>query len=129
MRYIILLLMLLVMPAIAANDYLVINRLHRKSLEQHTYISDLEQYGVAETWSPSLTGDCEDYALYMKHALYAHGYASNIWIVRTELDELHAVLVVKIFNYEFVIDNRHQSLKPREMLQYKWIADVGYYNN
>lgn len=117
------------MPAIAANDYLVINSLHRESLAKHTYISDLEQYGVSETWTPSLTGDCEDYALYMQKALQDRGYTSNIWIVRTEQDELHAVLVVTIFNFEFVIDNRHDSLKPRSLLHYKWIAAVAYYND
>jgi predicted transglutaminase-like cysteine proteinase len=128
MRYIILLLILLAVPAIAANDYLIISGMHRHALSQHTYISDVEQYGVAEKWEASLNGDCEDYALYMQNSLIERGYQSEIWIVRTELDELHAVVVITIFNFEFVIDNRHASLKPRSMLAYKWIAPVEFYN-
>lgn len=88
--------------------------------QQHVYISDQDQYGVPDKWVANLRGDCEDYALYMRHLLLSNGVDSAIWIVRTELNEMHTVLVVG----DKVIDNRYTTVKHKSELNYKWIVHV-----
>ena len=46
-----------------------IQQAHRLSLRRHRYITDIDQYGKIDVWTPSLVGDCEDYALFMKKNL------------------------------------------------------------
>ena len=125
MRCLVLLFLLCALP-VAANDYNVISKLHRVALAQHTYISDMEQYGVLDHWTPSLTGDCEDYALYMQRLYRILGYQADIWLVRTEKQELHAVLIV---NDKWIVDNRFAQVKTRRSLNYRWLAPVAFYNN
>lgn len=119
-----LILMLLLLPMAATASMRDLDRLHRQAMSQHTYITDLEQYGVPEKWVASLVGDCEDYALYMQALLRQHGYQADLWVVRTETNELHVVAMVD----DIVIDNRRQRAFPARFFNYDWIAPVEYHN-
>ncbi|WP_423186764.1 transglutaminase-like cysteine peptidase [Alishewanella sp. d11] len=126
MRCLILLFALITLPAVAAEDYSIISKLHRVALAQHTYVSDMEQYGVIDYWTPSLTGDCEDYALYMQRLFRIIGYQADIWLVKTETQELHAVLIV---NDHWIVDNRFAQVQTKQTLRYRWVGAVVFYNN
>lgn len=130
MRLLLVMLLALFSTAVAAstNDYLNISKLHRAALSQHIYISDMDQYGVVDKWVPSLVGDCEDYAMYMQIKLREHGYASDLWITRTEQNELHVVLVVVVLGTNYVVDNRFAVVYPQDFSGYQWIVAVKKYN-
>jgi predicted transglutaminase-like cysteine proteinase len=85
----------------------------------------MEQYGENDKWVKSLIGDCEDYALYAQDVLYRQGIKADMWIVITETNEFHVVLVVG----DSVIDNRYNDVMSRHNLEYQWIGAVKYYND
>jgi len=93
--------------------------IHAELLARHTYVTDQDQYGVNDKWVMSLRGDCEDFALFSYFYLVGKGYQPQFWLVRTETDELHAVLVVD--GYEF--DNRRK-LRLLKNSDYKYIVEV-----
>ena len=93
--------------------------IHAELLARHTYITDQDQYGVNDKWVMSLRGDCEDFALFSYFLLVGKGYQPQFWLVRTEADEMHTVLVVD--GYEF--DNRRK-LRLRKNSDYKYIVEM-----
>lgn len=110
---------------LATITFAALSNLHGNAMSQHVYVTDQAQYGVAEKWTPSLTGDCEDYALWMQRELRQQGVRADLWIVRTETNEQHAVAVVD----DLVIDIRSKRVVRKDRLPYKWIAPVKYYND
>lgn len=96
-----------------------IEYIHAELLARHTYVSDQDQYGVDDKWIMSLTGDCEDFSLFSYFYLVGKGYEPQFWLVRTEADEMHTVLVVD--GYEF--DNRRK-LRLRKNSDYKYIVEM-----
>jgi len=73
-------------------------------------ITDQKQYAVAERWSlPSQRGgDCEDYALFKKHALIKAGISPDRLLIAAVLDrkrQVHAVLILRSDLGDFVLDN------------------------
>lgn len=96
-----------------------IEYIHAELLARHTYISDQDQYGVNDKWVMSLTGDCEDFSAFSYFYLVGKGYEPEFWLVRTETDEMHTVLVVD--GYEF--DNRRK-LRLRKTSDYKYIVQM-----
>lgn len=75
--------------------------IHSHLMSRHTYITDTEQYGVADKWRMSLTGDCEDFAVFSYFYLIGKGYTPQFWLVRTKLGDMHAVLLIN----DYVFDN------------------------
>ena len=96
-----------------------IEYIHAELLARHTYVSDQDQYGVNDKWIMSLTGDCEDFSLFSYFYLVGKGYQPQFWLVRTETDEMHTVLVVD--GYEF--DNRRK-LRLLKNSDYKYIVEM-----
>ena len=88
---------------------------HTISLSHHKYISDLDQYGVIEKWTPSLTGDCEDYALYMQNLL-----GGQLLVVKTDTGINHVVLQVG----DQIIDNMSRRVYPLSSMTHKLIVKV-----
>lgn len=86
--------------------------IHQQALLQHHYLSDWKQYGVSEYWAASLTGDCEDYALWMKDRV-----GGQLLYVRTPDGQLHVVLQVE----NWVIDSASAAVYPREAMRHKLI--------
>lgn len=79
----------------------LLQTLHFIAQKRHVFISDQEQYQRHDYWRASLTGDCEDYALWMQSKLVLLNIPSElIWVWRD--DESHMVLLVAD---RFIIDN------------------------
>jgi predicted transglutaminase-like cysteine proteinase len=92
-----------------------------------TYESDINHYGAANRWTLTPEGgygDCKDYALAKREALRAAGLpdqALRIAIVRTERDELHAVLTVDTNKGVLVLDSLTSKIRPWSDTSYSWI--------
>lgn len=86
-----------------------------------------QPHGKAEKWDVAIDiGDCEDFALRYQHELRLRGWASHnllITVVRIAptpaypQGELHAVLVVRTKNGEYVLDNRKNKALPIEVVK------------
>lgn len=84
----------------------------------HQYITDRAQYSLPEYWTASLTGDCEDFALFLREKLKELNIASNLIYCLTELGEGHLVLNVE----GWILDNRHQWVVNKNDLDYTWVS-------
>jgi len=111
-------------PSAGADSYQELTALYENALTQHSYVSDQMQYGVREKWVASLTGDCEDFALYLQAELRRHQFNSELWMVRTETGELHVVVRIG----QLVLDNRFDAIRRVKSLSYHWLAPVNFYN-
>ena len=94
-----------------------------------TYARDVDQFGREDLWRAAPLrglGDCEDYALAKRQALLDAGTPSQalrLAICRTELQEVHAVLIVTTERGDLVLDNRHPEPMTRDQLPgYTWLA-------
>lgn len=84
--------------------------------------SDMDQWGVADHWSPPLEtlttgrGDCEDYAIAKYVALIDAGVSNEdvkLVIVHNHFpDEDHAIVVTRVSNTWLILDNRSLALVP-----------------
>lgn len=77
---------------------------------EHSVVSNQQQYGVEEVWTPSLRGDCEDYALWMKQRV-----GGQLIYVRTEQGEAHIVLNVN----GKIVDNMSKVVYPYSEMKHK----------
>ena len=84
---------------------------------QHEYILDSEQYGKREHWMESLTGDCEDFALWVRSRLKQEDIECDLVFCYTENDGGHLVCSVN----GYILDNRHRWVTPRDELPYRWV--------
>lgn len=109
---------------LASVVFSALSSLHHAGMNEHVYITDQAQYGVADKWTPSLVGDCEDYALWAQRELRKQSLIADVWIVITETKEQHAVAVID----GYVLDIRSRKVLKRSDLNYKWIAPVEFYN-
>ena len=78
-------------------------------------VSDAKQYGKKEVWSyPVKAGDCEDYALAKRVALLRKGYRPGdlLLAVGRKRGVVHAVLVVRTDQGDFVLDNLTDKVLP-----------------
>ena len=95
--------------------------------------SDMEVYHVADYWNaPPLVrgvrGDCEDFALEKRRLLIENGIpaaAISIAIVKTRMDEDHAVLIVSTWQGDYVLDNLQYDVRPWRKANYTWISRQG----
>jgi predicted transglutaminase-like cysteine proteinase len=93
-----------------------------------TYATDEAQYGVANLWTLNAIGgygNCKDYALTKRQALIDAGLpesALRIAIVRTEQNELHAVLTVDTDHGDFVLDSIDPQIRPWADTRYAWLS-------
>lgn len=83
--------------------------------QHHKYISDQDQYGVDDVWTPSLKGDCEDYALWVRKII-----GGKLLYVRTLKVEAHVVLEVN----GLIVDNLSKKVYPRQAMTHKHIIDI-----
>ena len=69
-------------------------------------------YGPGPKWQDARVGDCTTFAVHNQHAVKALGLPAEIWIVRDEKDEIHAVVV----SGKDVLDSRFTHVKRRKAL-------------
>lgn len=92
----------------------VLDAAHR----QHEYVYDHDQYKRPEHWEVSLTGDCEDFALWCRQQLVAKGIESDLVMCLTETGGGHLVCSVD----GWILDNRRKWVTARDALPYTWIS-------
>ena len=82
--------------------------------------------GVAgEEWliAPK-AGDCNDYAVTKRHELLARGWPSRALLLAEVVvpsGEHHLVVVVRVKDGDFVIDNLNANIRPWNKTQYRWV--------
>jgi len=96
---------------------LPVDQRHAIAMKNHLYASDQMQYGMEEVWTPSLVGDCEDYALWMRERV-----GGNIILVRTKEGVAHVVLDVD----GKIVDNLSFKVYPRSKMTHKVISELSY---
>lgn len=105
------------------NELTSINaRINRRIISR----TDHSQHGVVEKWtiSPARYGDCEDYALTKRQYLMRRGWPSSalrIAVVVTPKNEVHAVLVAKTTQGDYVLDNLNGRVKPWNRTGFRWV--------
>lgn len=93
-----------------------------------TWRADLEQYGLEEYWAMPLSfglpyGDCEDFALEKRQALIGRGFpaaALALATARSQATGLHAVLIVRTTQGDYVLDNTTPWVLPWRETGYRW---------
>lgn len=88
---------------------------HAIAMQRHLYVTDQTQYGKEEVWTPSLVGDCEDYALWMRERV-----GGNIILVRTKDGVAHVVLDVS----GKIVDNLSRTVYQRQKMTHKVIKEL-----
>lgn len=80
--------------------------------------------GAHWTVSPS-AGDCNDYAVTKRHQLIAMGFPQNalrLAVVLTNGGQGHLVLVARLSDGDFVLDNLSRSVRQWNAMDYEWIS-------
>lgn len=88
----------------------LIVRVNRAVNAEITPMTDMEQWGVADSWDFPKTGygDCEDYQLLKRKRLAEAGLprrAMRMTVVIDEQGEGHAVLMIRTDRGDFILDN------------------------
>ncbi len=96
-----------------------------------SYRSDLEQWGREEAWLLPLSeegvayGDCEDYALEKRRELLRLGVSEDRLSLATAWSEdtgLHAVLIVRTAQADYVLDNATPIIMTVGATDYRWLS-------
>lgn len=119
MKYCILILLII----LSACSPPTVEQQHTAAISRHIYISDMDQYGVEDVWIPSLKGDCEDYALWMRERV-----GGELMYVRTQQGEPHMVLIINgIFDDKKnpisgkIVDSLSQYVYPVSEMKHKFV--------
>jgi predicted transglutaminase-like cysteine proteinase len=80
---------------------------------------------AGEKWliSPK-AGDCNDYAVTKRHRLLALGWPSRSLLLAEVVvpsGEHHLVVVVRVKEGDFVLDNLNQNVRPWSRTRYRWV--------
>lgn len=110
---IVLMIAVLSTPVFAAN--INVQAVQDVAQQHHKYISDQDQYGVEDVWTPSLKGDCEDYALWVKKII-----GGKLLYVKTRKGEYHVVLEVN----GLIVDNLYSNIYPRQAMPHEHIFNI-----
>jgi predicted transglutaminase-like cysteine proteinase len=94
---------------------------------------DVATYGKQDYWSLPTNGrgDCEDYALLKKKELLDSGFRSDRLAMTVVLDRSghnHSVLMARLNDGDYVLDNLGSSVKPWEATGYTFIARQSFEN-
>lgn len=96
-----------------------------------TYRSDRDQWDTEEAWVLPISearvnyGDCEDYALEKRQALLELGVpASRLALVTgwSRSTGMHAVLMLRMPDADYVLDNNSPYLLPAGETPYRWLS-------
>lgn len=102
------------------------NRVNRTLIaDTDAHVYSVNDYWDAPALTPGARGDCEDFALIKRRLLIAQGIpaaALSLAIVRTRLNEDHAVLVVATKQGDFVLDNLAYRVRPWQKTGYYWVS-------
>ncbi|WP_309630358.1 transglutaminase-like cysteine peptidase [Brevundimonas sp.] len=112
-------------PPVRIRDLEAVNRRINWAIRRS---SDEATFGAADVWAaptgPRPRGDCEDYALAKRRALIETGVDPDLLslaIVRTRGGEIHAVLLVRAGDGEYVLDNLSPWVVRWDSAPYDWL--------
>lgn len=88
---------------------------HALAIKRFTYVEDIYQYGVKDAWTPSLVGDCEDYALWLKERV-----GGTLWYVYTQDGQAHIVLNVN----GKIVDNLSKVVYPASEMKHRFMFEI-----
>ncbi len=100
-----------------------INRAVNKAIEP---ITDQLHWGVTESWDlpDDGLGDCEDYVLLKRQRLAAAGIprrAMRVTVVLDEVNDGHAVLMIRTDRGDLILDNKRDAVLPWSSTGYTFI--------
>lgn len=103
-----------------------ISRVNRRINQTVRAVSDDRQYGLSDYWTYPTggAGDCEDFALAKKRELIARGFPANRLLLATVHSARtgpHAVLVVRLDEGDFVLDNLNDEILPWRATGYAFL--------
>lgn len=109
----------------------LINRVNRDVNAAITPMTDMEQWGVLDSWDFPKTGygDCEDYQLLKRRMLAEAGLprrAMRMTVVLDERNEGHAVLKIMTDRGAFILDNVIDTVLPWDETPYVYIKREGH---
>jgi predicted transglutaminase-like cysteine proteinase len=101
-------------------DLVSVNREVNRSISPRAYPGAV----LRDTWTLApKAGDCNDYAVTKRHMLLAKGWPSRsllLAVVRTPSGEGHLILVVRVKQGDFVLDNLRYDIKDWAQTGYRW---------
>jgi predicted transglutaminase-like cysteine proteinase len=87
--------------------------------------TDLAQYRAEEVWRlPEDYGDCEDYVLLKRKLLIERGWPTGALLITVVFDEVndgHAVLLVRTDRGDLVLDNKTDAIRHWHNTPYKYV--------
>ena len=118
---------------IAMNDWTwgELNRINRSINSRIRPMSDEQAFGMSDFWTlplsdgPRPVGNCKHYVLEKRKALVEAGVppsALSIAILRTDVGEIHAVLIVATERGDFVLDNLVPGIRGWREPDYAWLS-------
>src|SRR5215211_5662135 len=94
-------------------------------------ITDLKHWGVVDRWDfpDDGMGDCEDYQLLKRKMLRERGLpqrAMRMTVVIDELNEGHAVLMIRSDRGDYILDNKTNAVLPWDQTGYVYVKREGH---
>lgn len=87
--------------------------------------TDLSQYRTEEVWTlPGDYGDCEDYVLLKRKLLSERGWSTGALLITVVFDEVndgHAVLLVRTDRGDMVLDNKIDTIRRWQETPYRYV--------
>jgi predicted transglutaminase-like cysteine proteinase len=95
-------------------------------------LTDMELYGVADYWDYPVSGygDCEDYQLLKRKRLVEAGLpqrAMRMTVVIDEMNEGHAVLMIRTDRGDFILDNKTDTVVAWHETGYVYVKRESQY--
>lgn len=95
-----------------------------------TPLTDKAHWGVVDSWDfpEDGAGDCEDYQLLKRRMLVERGLprrAMRMTVVIDELNEGHAVLMIRTDRGDYILDNKTSVVLPWEQTGYVYVKREG----
>ncbi|CAA9305236.1 MAG: hypothetical protein AVDCRST_MAG90-78 [uncultured Microvirga sp.] len=96
-------------------------------------MTDKAHWGVVDSWDfpEDGAGDCEDYQLLKRRMLVERGLprrAMRMTVVIDELNEGHAVLMIRTDRGDYILDNKTSAVLPWEQTGYVFVKREGQDN-
>ena len=115
------------LTAITWNTILEVNRRVNKSVRS---LPDRDHWGVADRWdlAEDGSGDCEDFQLLKRKLLADAGLprrAMRMTVVIDEVDDGHAVLMIRTDKGDFILDNKTNAVLPWSETGYIFVKREG----
>jgi len=109
------------------NTILEVNRRVNKSVRS---LPDRDHWGVTDRWdlAEDGSGDCEDFQLLKRKLLAEAGLprrAMRMTVVIDEVDDGHAVLMIRTDRGDFILDNKTNAVLPWSKTGYIFVKHEG----